>query len=136
MTARPPNAIPPGLVKLVVAGGRLIGAGILAPNAGEMIGLWALAIAQRVKLAALASLIVPYPTRAEAAKRAAGNFFVPRLFAPRTQGAGSPAGTVAVEPPFHPLCRHDRIRVPDRRASGHARACRVASGCSPRSPCC
>ena len=40
-----------GLVKLVVARGRMMGAGILAPNAGEMIGLWSLAIAQRVKLA-------------------------------------------------------------------------------------
>ena len=74
-----------GLVKLVVAGGRVLGAGILAPNAGEMIGLWALAIAQRVKLAALASLIAPYPTRTEAGKRAAAGFFVPRLFAPRTK---------------------------------------------------
>ena len=74
-----------GLVKLVVAGNRVIGAGILAPNAGEMIGLWALAIAQRVKLSALASLIIPYPTRAEAAKRAATSFFAPRLFAPRTK---------------------------------------------------
>ena len=76
---------PTGLVKLVVAGRRVIGAGILAPNAGEMIGLWTLAIAQRVKLGVLASLIVPYPTRAEAGKRAAGNFFAPRLFAPRTK---------------------------------------------------
>ncbi len=74
-----------GLVKLVVAKGRVLGAGILAPNAGEMIGLWGLAIAQRVKLSALASLIVPYPTRSEAGKRAAGNFFLPRLFAPRTK---------------------------------------------------
>ena len=74
-----------GLVKLVVTGNRVIGAGILAPNAGEQIGLWALAIAQRVKLAALAGLIVPYPTRSEAGKRAAANFFVPRLFAPRTK---------------------------------------------------
>jgi pyruvate/2-oxoglutarate dehydrogenase complex dihydrolipoamide dehydrogenase (E3) component len=74
-----------GLVKLVVAGGRVLGAGILAPNAGEMISLWTLAIAQRVKLGALASLIVPYPTRAEAGKRAAGNFFVAKLFAPRTK---------------------------------------------------
>jgi len=38
-----------------------------------------------VKLASLASLIVPYPTRAEAGKRAAGNFFLSRLFAPRTK---------------------------------------------------
>jgi pyruvate/2-oxoglutarate dehydrogenase complex dihydrolipoamide dehydrogenase (E3) component len=74
-----------GLVKLVAAGGHVLGAGILAPNAGEMIGLWALAIAQRVKLSALASLIAPYPTRTEAGKRAAGNYFVPRLFAPRTK---------------------------------------------------
>jgi pyruvate/2-oxoglutarate dehydrogenase complex dihydrolipoamide dehydrogenase (E3) component len=74
-----------GLVKLVVAGNRVLGAGIVAPNAGEMIGLWALAIAQRVKLSALASLIVPYPTRSEAGKRAAASFFAPSLFAPRTK---------------------------------------------------
>ena len=84
-TARSPKRDTPGLVKLVVAGSRVIGAGILAPNAGEMIGLWTLAIAQRVKLAMLASLIVPYPTRSEAGKRAAANFFAPRLFAPRTK---------------------------------------------------
>jgi pyruvate/2-oxoglutarate dehydrogenase complex dihydrolipoamide dehydrogenase (E3) component len=74
-----------GLVKLVVSGNRVVGAGVLAPNAGEQISLWALAIAHRVKLAALAGLIVPYPTRSEAGKRAAANFFVPRLFAPRTK---------------------------------------------------
>ena len=85
-----------GLVKLVVARGRVIGAGILAPNAGEMIGLWTLAIAQRVKLSALASLIVPYPTRSEAGKRAAGNFFLPRLFAPRTKALVRLTGPVAV----------------------------------------
>ena len=72
-------------MKLVITGHRVLGAGILAPNAGEMIGLWGLAIAHRVKLAALASLIAPYPTRAEAGKRAAANFFVSRLFAPRTK---------------------------------------------------
>jgi pyruvate/2-oxoglutarate dehydrogenase complex dihydrolipoamide dehydrogenase (E3) component len=74
-----------GLIKLVVARGRVLGAGILAPNAGEMISLWTLAIARRMKLSALASLIVPYPTRTEAGKRAAGNFFLPRLFGPRTK---------------------------------------------------
>jgi pyruvate/2-oxoglutarate dehydrogenase complex dihydrolipoamide dehydrogenase (E3) component len=74
-----------GLVKLVVSRGRVRGAGILAPDAGEMIGLWGLAIARRVRLSTLASQIVPYPTRAEAGKRAAGSLFVPRLFAPRTR---------------------------------------------------
>ena len=33
-----------GLVKLVVARGRVLGAGILAPGAGEMIGAWTLAV--------------------------------------------------------------------------------------------
>jgi pyruvate/2-oxoglutarate dehydrogenase complex dihydrolipoamide dehydrogenase (E3) component len=74
-----------GLVKLVVAGGRVIGVGILAPNAGETIGMWALAIAQRVKVSAMASLIIPYPTRSEAARRAATMLFAPRVFAPRTK---------------------------------------------------
>ena len=74
-----------GLVKLVVSGTRIVGAGILAPHAGEMISQWSLAIAQRTKLSTLAGLIVPYPTRSEAAKRAVGSFYTPKLFAPRTR---------------------------------------------------
>jgi len=72
-----------GMVKLVVSGNRVLGAGILAPHAGEMIGMWTLAITQRIKLSALAGMIVPYPTRSEAGKRAAGTRFTPRLFAPK-----------------------------------------------------
>lgn len=74
-----------GLVKLVVKGNRVIGAGILAPHAGEMIGQWTLAITRRIPLSALAGLIVPYPTRSEAAKRAAGSFYTKRLFSERTK---------------------------------------------------
>jgi len=74
-----------GLVKLVVRGNRVVGAGILAPNAGEMISLWSLAIAQRTRLSALAGLIVPYPTRSEAAKRAVGSEFAAALFSPRSK---------------------------------------------------
>jgi pyruvate/2-oxoglutarate dehydrogenase complex dihydrolipoamide dehydrogenase (E3) component len=76
---------PAGLVKLVVSRNRIVGASILAPHAGEMISHWTLAIAQRTKLSALAGLIVPYPTRSEAAKRAVSSFFAPRLFSPRTK---------------------------------------------------
>ena len=76
-----------GLVKLVATRrGRLIGAGILSRAAGEMIGLFALAIEQRLKLSVLAGMILPYPTRAEAAKRAAGAFYAPALFSARTRG--------------------------------------------------
>jgi pyruvate/2-oxoglutarate dehydrogenase complex dihydrolipoamide dehydrogenase (E3) component len=74
-----------GMVKLVVARGRVVGAGILAPHAGEMIGQWTLAIAARVKLSMLAGLILPYPTRAEAGKRAAGSYFMASLFSPRVR---------------------------------------------------
>ena len=77
---------PEGLVKLVVTRrGRVLGAGILAPHAGEMISLWTLAIARRMPVSALAGMIVPYPTLAEAGKRAAGTFFMERLFAAGTR---------------------------------------------------
>jgi pyruvate/2-oxoglutarate dehydrogenase complex dihydrolipoamide dehydrogenase (E3) component len=72
-----------GLVKLVVdRRGRLAGAGIVGPGAGEMIGLYALALAQRTKLSALAGLVLPYPTRSEAGKRAVGAMFTEKIFAP------------------------------------------------------
>ena len=75
-----------GLVKLVVTrGGKVLGAGLLAPHAGEMIGTWTLAIARKVPLAALAGMIVPYPTLAEIGKRAAGSFYTARLFAAGTR---------------------------------------------------
>lgn len=75
-----------GLVKIVATPkGRILGAGILAPHAGEMIGAWTLAIDQGIKLSTMAALIVPYPTRSEAAKRAAGSFFAARLFSAGTK---------------------------------------------------
>ncbi|MBV9783182.1 MAG: FAD-dependent oxidoreductase [Acidisphaera sp.] len=74
-----------GSVKLVIARGRVLGAGILAPGAGDMISAWTLAIARRIPLAALAGLIVPYPTRSEAGKRAAGSHYAARLFGPASR---------------------------------------------------
>jgi pyruvate/2-oxoglutarate dehydrogenase complex dihydrolipoamide dehydrogenase (E3) component len=65
--------------------GRILGATILGPGAGDLILPWALAISQRLKIGAMANLIVPYPTRGEAGKRAAGSFYTPTLFAPRTR---------------------------------------------------
>ncbi|MBV8094144.1 MAG: FAD-dependent oxidoreductase [Acetobacteraceae bacterium] len=76
----------PGMVKLVISRGRLLGAGVLAPHAGEMAGLFALAIQHHISLTTLAGMILPYPTLAEAAKRAAAEFSAPRLFAPRVKG--------------------------------------------------
>ena len=69
-----------GLVKVVVRRGRPVGAGIVGAGAGELVGLWALAIARRHKLSAIAGMILPYPTRSEVSKRAASAYFAPRLF--------------------------------------------------------
>jgi pyruvate/2-oxoglutarate dehydrogenase complex dihydrolipoamide dehydrogenase (E3) component len=51
-----------GAVMIVTAKGRVVGAHILAPHAGEMIHELALAIAQGLKLTEVASLIHVYPT--------------------------------------------------------------------------
>jgi pyruvate/2-oxoglutarate dehydrogenase complex dihydrolipoamide dehydrogenase (E3) component len=74
------EGIEDGLVKLVVSPkGRLIGAGVLGPHAGEMAGIFGLMIGRKLPLSALAGLVLPYPTLAEAAKRAAGDFYAPKL---------------------------------------------------------
>ncbi len=75
-----------GLVKVITdARGRVLGAAIVAPHAGELIQPWCLAIAKRLKITAMASLVPPYPTLGEASKRAAGSYFTETLFGPRTR---------------------------------------------------
>ncbi|MGY6410559.1 MAG: dihydrolipoyl dehydrogenase family protein [Alkalilacustris sp.] len=69
-----------GLVKLIVHRGRPVGVGIAAPQAGELIAPWALALSARLKLSAVAGMVLPYPTLAEAGKRAASAYFSPKLF--------------------------------------------------------
>ena len=78
------------MLKLVThRNGRVLGATILAPHAGEMITAWALAIGARRKIASMAGLDVPYPTFGDAGKRAAGQFFTEALFSRRIPCAGS-----------------------------------------------
>jgi hypothetical protein len=75
-----------GEVKITTSrSGRILGAAILGAAAGDLILPWALAISRKLKIGAMANLIVPYPTRGDAGKRAAGSFFTPALFAPRTR---------------------------------------------------
>lgn len=75
-----------GLVKvLTTARGRILGAGIVGPHAGELVQPWILAISRRLGIGAMASMIAPYPTLGEVNKRAAGSFYTPRLFGPRTR---------------------------------------------------
>ena len=70
-----------GFAKVMVLKGRPVGATIVGPHAGELIGLWTLAISQRLKIGAVAGMIAPYPTFGEISKRAAGAYYAPRLFA-------------------------------------------------------
>ncbi len=75
-----------GLVKAVTDGhGRILGAAIVGPNAGELIQPWCLAISKRLKISALANFVPPYPTLGEASKRAAGSYFTEALFGSRTR---------------------------------------------------
>mgnify|MGYP002629723095 CR=1 FL=1 len=69
-----------GLIKVMVLKGRPIGVSIAGAQAGELIGLWALAIASKLKMGAIAGTVLPYPTLNEVSKRAAGAYFSPALF--------------------------------------------------------
>lgn len=69
-----------GLIKVMVVKGRPVGVSMAGPMAGELIGMWAMAIANRMKMSAIATTVLPYPTVSEVNKRAAGAYFSPRLF--------------------------------------------------------
>ncbi len=75
-----------GLIKVVLdKSGRIRGAGIVGPHAGELIQPWILAIQQKMKIGAMATYIAPYPTLGEISKRAAGSYYTPTLFSARTR---------------------------------------------------
>lgn len=76
-----------GFARLIVrSNGEILGAVIVGAHAGETIATIALAIANKLKIAAFTSSFVPaYPTRAEILKRAAGQFYTASLFSARTK---------------------------------------------------
>lgn len=69
-----------GLIKVMVVKGRPVGVSIAGHQAGELIGMWSLAIANRLKMSQIAAMVSPYPSIGEINKRAAGVYFSPRLF--------------------------------------------------------
>ena len=71
---------PEGMIKVMVVAGRPVGVSIVGAQAGELIGLWAFAMANRLKMKHVAKMVAPYPTLGELNKRAAGAYFSPRLF--------------------------------------------------------
>lgn len=65
--------------------GLILGASIVGASAGELIGLWALAITNGMKIGAVTGMIAPYPTLGEVSKRAAGAWYTPSLFSDKTR---------------------------------------------------
>jgi len=69
-----------GLIKVMVVKGRPVGVSIVGDQAGDLISLWSMAIANNMTMAQISAMVAPYPTYAEINKRAAGAYFTPRLF--------------------------------------------------------
>ena len=75
-----------GLAKIVTtAKGVIVGASIVGPHAGELLQSWILPIQKKMKIGAVAGLIIPYPTLGEVNKRAAGSYYTPKLFSEKTK---------------------------------------------------
>jgi pyruvate/2-oxoglutarate dehydrogenase complex dihydrolipoamide dehydrogenase (E3) component len=74
-----------GFIKLIVKKGRLIGAHIIGPHAGEVIHELALAIEGKMKLSKITSMVHAYPTYAQINRRAASQYFTGRLFSEKTR---------------------------------------------------
>jgi pyruvate/2-oxoglutarate dehydrogenase complex dihydrolipoamide dehydrogenase (E3) component len=62
--------------------GKILGVTIVGAQAGELIAMWSLALAQKLNIRALTGVVLPYPTLAELGKRAAVDFFTPSLTRP------------------------------------------------------
>ena len=64
----------------MVARGRPVGVSIVGAQAGDLIALWSMAIANGLKMSQVSAMVAPYPTLAEVNKRVAGAYFTPKLF--------------------------------------------------------
>ncbi|MEN8236257.1 MAG: FAD-dependent oxidoreductase [Pseudomonadota bacterium] len=70
-----------GLIKVICTRrGKVLGATIVSPHAGELLLPWSLAITEKLNIKAIAKSIVAYPTVSEISKRVAGSFYTPVLF--------------------------------------------------------
>ena len=75
-----------GLIKIITAkNGRVLGTTIVGPHAGDLIQPWVLAVEKGFKIGTMAGAIWPYPTFGEVGHRAAGSYFIPKLFTDRTR---------------------------------------------------
>ncbi len=72
-----------GFLKVIASKrGKILGAGIVGAQAGELIQMWSLAMQKGLPLSAMANIVPPSPTLAEMNKMAAENYFLPRAQSP------------------------------------------------------
>jgi len=70
------DAATQGLVKAIIGKrGHILGAGIAGAQAGELIQPWVLAMGQGLGIKSLVDMVPPYPTRGEANRRAALEYY-------------------------------------------------------------
>jgi pyruvate/2-oxoglutarate dehydrogenase complex dihydrolipoamide dehydrogenase (E3) component len=74
-----------GEARLLVRRGRLLGATLLGPHAGELIHELALAMQAKVPVGRISATIHAYPTLAQIHRRAVNTLYAPKLFAPGTR---------------------------------------------------
>jgi pyruvate/2-oxoglutarate dehydrogenase complex dihydrolipoamide dehydrogenase (E3) component len=81
-TAKAGAALSPasGHIKIVVgSNGRVLGAGIVGPQASELIAPWQLAIAKKLKISDMADLVVPHPSFSEVSRQASLMYYSVKL---------------------------------------------------------
>ncbi len=75
-----------GLIKVMVdRKGKIKGASIVGPHAGELLQPWILAISQNLSIRAMTGFRAPYPTLGDINKAVAGSYYTPTLYSSRTR---------------------------------------------------
>ncbi|MFV8833420.1 dihydrolipoyl dehydrogenase family protein [Aquisalimonas sp. APHAB1-3] len=74
-----------GLLKMVIHRGRILGASILGPHAGELVHELVLAMQARIKVKHLSGAVHAYPTLAQIHRRAVNTLYADRLYSPMTR---------------------------------------------------
>lgn len=74
-----------GFAKLIVKKGRLIGAHIIGPHAGDVIHELVLAIQNKMKLSKITGLVHAYPSYAQVNRRVASQYYRDKLFSRGTK---------------------------------------------------
>jgi len=74
-----------GFVKLITHKGKILGASILGPHAGELIHELVLAMQTGAKISDISATIHAYPTLAQIHRRAVNTAYAPKLFSDKTK---------------------------------------------------